>query len=248
MNKKLFILFAMSLPLLYSCKTSTEVSETKTVVLDTDTKLWGKLNLNVCWLNKGEDTKIFREKVELFVTTNFDKTILKLRGWKSCSNDIDQDDIRILIFDGSDSPFFGKPAASGEGHPRVLAFGKEIRQKTPGLILTMNFTAVQGFLVNIANNLSSSGKTNLLLSVALHEFGHAVGLYHENTHPDSDCTDWPEVGPRRAVTDFVKDSFMNRCYYRRTNYEVSPLSMSQGDIDGINKTYSFNFRGSWVWP
>ena len=105
-----------------------------------------------------------------------------------------------------------------------------LKNAVAGLIITHNFTNVVPALTQIASRLSDEGKENIKKSIALHEFGHAIGLRHEDSHPDSTCESFDEnLGTGIPIGSYDERSAMNRCFYRSVDYNVDVVPFSQGD-------------------
>ncbi len=69
--------------------------------------------------------------------------------------------------------------------------------------------------------------------------GHAIGLRHEDAHPERTCDDFAEpISDARAVGGYNPESIMSRCFYRNFDYEKGKLSFNQEDIETINTLYS----------
>ncbi len=89
-----------------------------------------------------------------------------------------------------------------------------------------------------------------MLDTALHEFGHAVGLVHEQEHSKSTC--WfrgygmPD-GLVKKITPFDSRSIMNYCtmmaekgngyHLYNPEYNSTTFGFSEGDIETIEKAY-----------
>ncbi|WP_176736715.1 M12 family metallopeptidase [Oligoflexus tunisiensis] len=85
--------------------------------------------------------------------------------------------------------------------------------------------------------------SNCLHNVALHEFGHLLGLHHEMNRRDNDerCPldqttgegEWSSV----QIGHYDDQSVMNYCRVFVANYRNHKLSLSQGDINTLNAIY-----------
>ena len=108
-----------------------------------------------------------------------------------------------------------------------------------GLVLNMSFVEVAPAARAIWDSMNTNGKSTLAISSALHELGHAIGMRHEETAPDSTCVEFDEnILDGVAVTKFNAFSFMSRCFYRHWNYALGPVPMNSLDIEGVNAMYS----------
>ena len=119
-------------------------------------------------------------------------------------------------------------------NPRAWIFGRRA-----GIILSMTGGQAHPTFTNIYNGLSANGKKNLMISSSVHEFGHAIGMRHEDAHSNNKCEKFDEdplpgdvqIGPWNPT------SFMERCFYRNFNYEKGIVWPNELDIAGINKRY-----------
>jgi hypothetical protein len=71
--------------------------------------------------------------------------------------------------------------------------------------------------------------------LAIHEFGHILGLAHEQNHPDSTCTE-SQGAPQTAITAYDGGSIMNYCAPSTQDW------LSVLDREGIQELYGVGDR------
>lgn len=250
MIKIRFSFFAPILSLLFSCKAYKKESSIKTVTIKKDL-YWSSNTINMCWENDGPTTQIMRNRTQDFVQKEFDKTTIKMVGWNKCLDK--QKGLHLFIYDDPDinknanlakikneyiamdkNSYIGFP-----GHPHVRGFGNILDGMNAGVILTFALTEVAKHLTDIANKFTEQGRDNLLDSITLHELGHAIGLKHESLHSKSDCASLGEnmKDTDIEVSNYNKNSVMNRCHYRSYDYNKGQLGFNDDDIIGISAAY-----------
>ena len=181
--------------------------------------LWPDAEAEVCFKNRGyhQEKKMIKEAVEREFNS---KTSFTFLGFKDCQ---------------------GKVTNRVE-----LEFVEGITpQVTPGYPNGASAT-YQMFTLKFANenfSVCRSCKTKddclqkvCMNNVTLHEFGHIVGLMHEQDRPDSTC-DKHRAKPQddaRYIGTYDSASVMNACNH---SYSFELMSLSEGDIATINKLY-----------
>jgi hypothetical protein len=250
-----FLLAAFALPL-YGCRPFTQSgaeSEIETVFFAN-----GRLrstNVSVCWEFASSSTSEFRSQLESTVKTAFAKTKLRFSGWAKCASTVSSSDFRIFIYDdpGSDansqfqnlrSLVVSRNNAFRDfpGHPRVdvsLSDKAWVRGKKAGIILSLSGKDAHPDFTNIYEKLSVAGRKNLMVSSSLHEFGHAIGMRHEDAHSQNKCAAFDEnLAPGDVqIGPWNPTSFMERCFYRNFDYEKGIVWPNGLDIAGLNKMY-----------
>lgn len=95
----------------------------------------------------------------------------------------------------------------------------------------------------------SFAESNCVGNVAIHEFGHILGLHHEMNRPDqSECAEYEQMegkGEAAAVQigDFDSLSVMNYCRVFDANDRNEAISLSPGDIQALKTLYEEPFVG-----
>lgn len=242
----------LSLAVVAGCRPSSSgnsESEVETVFFGKS--LLRSKNVNVCWEFTSAETASFRSEFQNTVNKAFAKTKLRFSGWGKCPGS--GSDFRIFIYDDSgssaDREFLSMKAMVNQtgkaytGHPRVNLVGNLngnwILGKKAGIILNRSGLDSLPVYVNMLKNLSPNGRKNLGISGSLHEFGHAIGMRHEDAHSNNKCEEFDEqlypgdvqIGPWNPT------SFMERCFYRNFDYEKGIVWPNDLDIAGINKRY-----------
>jgi hypothetical protein len=216
---------------------------------------WEKTDLTVCWLNDNPYYNEFKRTRKEIVTKNVHKTVFRLSGWGVCdrSERAVRADVRIFIYDdpkAETDPWlrsaFEHAEANGDGTP-----GRE-----GGYLATLGINKIYTLLLNAEYkkgipeksikrfaSLNQKGKYNRLTRTVLHEFGHILGLEHENIHEEASCHsekgETLNTESSEIVAPYNKDSVMSYCNHRFETLETdSEPNFTPGDVLGINRMYA----------
>lgn len=213
---KIIIIIAL---LLVSCKSiAPKVSRPEGLAVS-KSFLWPDAEAEVCFKNKGyaKEKRMIKEAVEREFNG---KTSFTFTGFKDCQGKV-ANRVELEFVEGV------APHVT-PGYPN----GASATYK----MFTLKF-------VNDNFSVCRSCKTEdkclqkvCMNNVTLHEFGHIVGLMHEQDRPDSTC-DKHRGKPHddaRYIGTYDSDSVMNACNH---SYSVELMSLSEGDIATINKLY-----------
>ncbi len=182
----------------------------------------GITTIKVYWENPSPDNYTQRQWVKEAIAGAWSKYAnIDFVGWEKYDNS--GDGVRIYISDTA--------------WPHTLDLGNKINGKYKGMVLNFKFLG----------KFTCSGHTaeSCIKNGAIHEFGHALGLAHEQDKPDCHCAQFPESmsgGIRGGyyVTPCDINSVMNYCNPVWVNDGV----LSQYDIQGIQALYGA--RKEWL--